>query len=108
MFQTSLYHDTLPIFSLLLLRLCSGDAVSKAQGGLLRDALDFPRYLGMYEFVEFFKGMLVEGMFLLHIIHIQLYTYFFIYKVDIYIYFTFTHIHILYIYRQLFDVPTFN
>ena len=31
----SLYHDTLPIFSLLLLRMCSGDAVSKAQGEYL-------------------------------------------------------------------------
>ena len=61
----------------------------------------------MYGFVEFFKGMLVEGMFILHMKHIQLYTYFFIYTVEIYIYLTFTHIHILYIY-QLFDVPTFN
>lgn len=92
---SSLYHDTLPIFSLLLLRLCSGDAVSKAHWGLLHH-----RYLGMYGFVEFFKGMLVEGMFMFYILYTNNYTHISIYKVDIYIYFTFTHIHIIFTYTN--------
>lgn len=94
---SSLYRDRLPIFSLLLLRLCSGDAVSKARG--------VAAYLGMYGFVEFFQGMLVEGMFFFtYDTHtIMLYKHTSIYKV----FHIYAYTYYIYLY-QVFDVPTFN